>query len=458
MMSLCRSIVILTLWAMSLSSVCASPVSSSQPDNLPKTISPLLEAVVNISVLRKGDSGLPDRFVGSGFLISSDGFVVTNNHVVSGAYAVTATFLDGRSYPASVIATNRRPDLALLKILPDREFSFVSFGDSDDLQVGQTVIAIGNPIGLNHSVSVGVISALNRDIQLSTIDDFIQTDAAINHGNSGGPLFDTQGRVIGINTALWITTEGAGSAGLGFAIPSRDASWVIDQMRRFGRVRAGFLGVRLQDVSYDLMDAFGLQTLAAGLVAGVMKNAPADQAGLKEGDVIIGIKNRPQPKDARALLRQLEETPPGEHVEFLIVRDGREQSIDVLLSEWPQNDLDPVGPQPAHQDLSQENRMLGIKVKPDPEALKDARFFQGEPAVSIASLAADSPAANAGLMPGDILIKVGQRRVFNEDDAKAAFSETDITRRGGVPILVLHKGNPKWFALLSMEVRRPKSQ
>ncbi len=457
-MSLCRSIVILALWAMSLSSVYASPVSSSQPGDLPKTITPLLEAVVNISVLRKGDSGLPERFVGSGFLISPDGLIVTNNHVVSGAYAVTATFLDGRSYPVSVLATNRRPDVALLKILPDRELPFVSFGDSDDLQIGQTVIAIGNPIGLSNSVSVGVVSALNRDIQLTMIDDFIQTDAAINHGNSGGPLFDTQGRVIGINTALWITTEGAGSAGLGFAIPSRDASWVISQMRRFGRVRAGFLGGRLQEVSYDLRDAFGLQTVAAGLVAAVMKNTPADLAGLKEGDIIIGIKGRPQPKDVRALLRQLEETPPGEHVEFSIIRDGRQQPIDVLLSEWPDNELDPVGPQPPHKDLSQENKMLGIRVQPDPDALKDSRFFKGEPAVTIAGLAPDSPAANAGLMPGDILIKVGARRVLNEDDAKAAFSEADMSQRGSIPVLVLQKGNPKWFALLSMEVRRPKSE
>ena len=242
--------------------------------DLPDVVAPLLEAVVNIAVLRPhagdqapgGGENLapPDRSVGSGFVISQDGFIVTNNHVVAGAYAVTVAFNDGKTFPATIVATNRRPDIALLKIDAGLPLKAVVFGDSDALRIAEPVIAIGNPVGLSSSVSVGVISALNRDISLSMIDDFIQTDAAINHGNSGGPLFNLKGEVIGVNSALYATSTGAGSAGLGFAIPSREAEWVVEEMRRQGRVHAGFLGLRIQQVTLDIQTALGLPSKNGG--------------------------------------------------------------------------------------------------------------------------------------------------------------------------------------------------
>ena len=438
--------------------VASAAAGFQRPDtmDLPDVVAPLLNAVVNISVLKKAgsdpddapDQVVPDRALGSGFVISPDGYIVTKNHVVEGGYDVTVAFVDGSTFPAKIVATNQRPDLALLKIDAGKPLASVKFGDSDTLRIGETVMAIGNPLGLSSSLSVGVISALNRDINSTMIDDFVQTDAAINHGNSGGPLFNLKGEVIGVNWALYAPGQQSGSAGLGLAIPANDASWVVDEMRKFGRMRAGFVGLRLQQVTPEIQLVLGLPSRAGGIVTGVINDGPALAKGVQEGDVVLAL-NGHEPRDVRALLRSLGASAPGSTASLTIWRNGATQTIDVPVASWPNTIYDPAGPQPTHTQIAREIAPdLGLKLAvADAKDAAAPQFQDGKPAVAIVSIAANSPAADLRLARGNIILRVANGRVTAPDEVRTRLAKARADGLHKVMMLVQAPTGPHWVVM-----------
>ncbi|WP_210253029.1 trypsin-like peptidase domain-containing protein [Beijerinckia sp. L45] len=448
-------VVILLLQVTGASCASAGFQRGDAPD-LPEIVAPLLNSVVNISVLKKAgsdpedapDQVVPDRALGSGFVITSDGYIVTNNHVVEGGYDVTVAFVDGSTFPAKIVATNQRPDLALLKIDAGKPLASVKFGDSDALRIGETVMAIGNPLGLSSSLSVGVVSALNRDINSTMIDDFVQTDAAINHGNSGGPLFNLKGEVIGVNWALYAPGQQSGSAGLGLAIPANDATWVVDEMRKYGRMRAGFIGLRLQQVTPEIQLALGLPSRSGGIVTGVINDGPALTKGIQEGDVVLALNGK-EPRDVRALLRSLGASAPGSVVALKIWRNGAAQSIDVPVANWPNNIYDPAGPQPPQtQAVRKITPDLGLKLAvADAQSAGTPQFQDGKPAVAIIGVSANSPAADLRLARGNIILRVAQDRVTSPDEVTKRLEQTRAAGRHEVMMLVQAPSGPHWVVM-----------
>ena len=339
----------------------AGPARAEEPPSvrgnpeLTALIASLLPAVVNITILKQrapesgpmpqGEAMMmagPVTEYGSGFVIDPAGYVVTNRHVIAQAYRITVTFDNGRAYQAKVLSTNEAPDLALLKIDSADPLPTVRFGDSSRLRVGETVVAIGNPLGLSSSVSVGIVSALHRNVDESMFDDFIQTDAAINHGNSGGPLFNIRGEVIGVNWALIAAGSGvAGSDGLGLSIPSNLAAWVVDEMRKYGRIQPGWIGVDLQGVTQDIAEAVGRTTYDGGLVAGF---APGSEAAgvLREGDLILEFDGH-HADDVRTLSRVIASTAPGTSATARVWRDGKVIEVTLKMAPWPAGPTNPAG-------------------------------------------------------------------------------------------------------------------
>ena len=431
------------------------------PPNLPNIVAPLIRAVVNISILKQHaarngrtphgaeEMDKPDQGIGSGFIVDPNGYIVTNRHVIAGAYKITVTLDDNTAYPAAVLSANDRPDSALLKIDAGHKLPFVKFGRSDGIRIGQTVIAIGNPLGLSSSVSVGVVSAINRDVNQTQIDDFIQTDAAINHGNSGGPLFDLSGEVIGINTMLVAPVDNpgatAGSVGLGLAIPSDDATFVLDQMRRYGRFRAGYLGVRVQQIIPEIAAAIGLDNTHGGIVTAVRPGSPAARAGLQEGDVIRSFGGH-EAKDVRALLRAIGAKAPGESATMLVWRGdhlhgGQTRRVTLTMDSWPNDSaqFDPAGP-PATVDRGP--RMA------DP----DLGLRLGEPGapargIVILGVAANSVAADAGLSAGDIILRVQDAAVATPLDVHDKLESLRHEGRNAAVLLVQSGDRPHWIAV-----------
>lgn len=440
-----------------------NPLAAQQPRPLPDIVAPLLPAVVNITVLRQPSGTVPQGAqdmpkpvtgLGSGFIIDADGYIVTNRHVVAGGYSITVVLNDERAYKARVLATNERPDLALLKIEAGHTLPTVAFGDSDALRVGEPVVAIGNPLGLSSSVSVGVVSALNRNLNSTMIDDFVQTDAAINEGNSGGPLFNLKGQVVGVSWALVTPGSASGSAGLGLAIPSRDAAWVIGQMRRYGRVHAGFLGVRVQEVTPDMADVLGLpEPNPGGIIAGIWPGGPADQAGMREGDVILAF-NHWEPHDVRALLRAMGSSPPGQPVPAVIWRDGRTETVQVTLTDWRDPRDDPAGaPVAVDRGDRQRSPDLGLHMASTDAAavrtiqLPDGRTDVTVHGVTVVGVAANSAAADAGFAAGDVILRVMNAPVATPADVTSALEAARADGRKAVMMLVLTDNRTHWVVV-----------
>ncbi|MBK0400828.1 DegQ family serine endoprotease [Limibaculum sp. M0105] len=364
--------------------------------------------------------------LGSGFVVSPEGFVVTNNHVIEDADEITVNFSDGKSLPAELIGNDPKTDIALLKVEPTAPLTFVEFGDSDAIRVGDWVLAIGNPFGLGGSVSAGIVSARNRDINAGPYDDFIQTDAAINRGNSGGPLFNMGGKVIGVNTAIISPT--GGSVGIGFSVPSNIVANVVAQLREHGQTRRGWLGVHIQTVSDEIAEALGLESAKGALVSDVAPDGPAAAAGIKAGDVIVNFDGR-DVTEMRSLPRMVADTPVGKSVRVVIFRDGKTQTVKVelgLLEE--QADAAPGIVEPDEPAPATELAGVGLRLAPITDV---ARQQYGLPesveGVLVAEVARDSEAARKGIAPGDVIIEVQQTPVATPadvadrvEDAKAA--------------------------------------
>jgi len=364
--------------------------------------------------------------LGSGFVVSPEGFVVTNNHVIEDADEITVNFSDGKSLPAELIGNDPKTDIALLKVEPTAPLTFVEFGDSDAIRVGDWVLAIGNPFGLGGSVSAGIVSARNRDINAGPYDDFIQTDAAINRGNSGGPLFNMGGKVIGVNTAIISPT--GGSVGIGFSVPSNIVANVVAQLREHGQTRRGWLGVHIQTVSDEIAEALGLESAKGALVSDVAPDGPAAAAGIKAGDVIVNFDGR-DVTEMRSLPRMVADTPVGKSVRVVIFRDGKTQTVKVelgLLEE--QAAAAPGVVEPDEPAPATELAGVGLRLAPITDV---ARQQYGLPesveGVLVAEVARDSEAARKGIAPGDVIIEVQQTPVATPadvadrvEDAKAA--------------------------------------
>ncbi|MCW5716447.1 MAG: Do family serine endopeptidase [Bauldia sp.] len=360
-----------------------------------------------------GDNGAPMQQVqgvGSGFVIDASGIIVTNNHVIDEAEEIWATFHDGTRLAATLVGVDPLNDIAVLRVNPPRPLVAVSFGNSEMVRVGDWVMAIGNPFGLGGTVTAGILSARNRDLRAGPFDNFLQTDTAINQGNSGGPLFNLAGDVIGINTAIY--SQSGANAGVAFAVPSETASRVVAQILEFGRPRRGQIGVRIQDVTPGIAEAFGITATRGALVAEVFEGTPAEAAGIRTGDIILSINGRIV-DEMRDLPRFVSETDVGATVPVVVLRDGAEQTISVRIAEVAANQPavavvgDPV-PEPAPlPEMSAQ--ALGLTLAPITPELRSE--FEIVPALTegvvVTAVTPSSLAAERGFQPGDIILRVG---------------------------------------------------
>ncbi len=392
------------------------------------------------------DNGAPQRrrgqALGSGFVISPDGFIVTNNHVIDGADEILVEFFGGGEMPAEIIGTDPQTDIALLKVESDEELAHVEFGDAEAARVGDWVIAMGNPLGQGFSVSAGIISASGRVLQ-GGYDDFIQTDAAINRGNSGGPLFNMDGEVIGVNTAILSPT--GGSIGIGFAMSATVVSNVIDQLREFGETRRGWLGVRIQDVTEDVAEAIGLDRESGALVTDVPEG-PAADAGVRAGDVILSFDGRVI-EDTRTLVRIVGDAEVGREVEVDLFRDGEVVTLTVTLGrrELAEGATEPPTQEPAEP---QRADMLGLSVETLTDTLRDELGVpSGVDGLVVRDVAPGSEAQEKGVRAGDIITEAGQEPVRSPADLEERIEATREAGRRSLLLLIRRGGDPRFVAL-----------
>ncbi len=385
--------------------------------------------------------------LGSGFIIDPSGIIVTNNHVINGAEEITVTLQDNTVLKARLIGHDDRTDLAVLQVHTDRKLPSVSFGDSDKSRVGDWVLAIGNPFGLSGTVTAGIVSSRGRDIQQGPYDDFIQTDAPINKGNSGGPLFNMDGQVIGINTAIY--SPSGGSIGIGFAIPADEAKLVIAQLRQFGRAKRGWIGVRIQDVTADIADSLALKPAHGALIAGIEPKGPAQKAGLHTGDVILQLDG--QDVDGRSLPRRVAETPVGESGQFAIWRDGKHQMLTIPIGNFPEDQPKPEAKPAPHVPASAAPVTLadvGMKVATITDALRQKfQLPDGQKGVVITDVTPDGRAAARGLKPGDVVTEVTQLDVSTPGEIQDRIAQARRAKRASVLMLVQNSDGMRYVPL-----------
>ena len=380
--------------------------------------------------------------LGSGVVISAEGYIVTNNHVIAEADEITINFYNGVSLEATLVGTDPKTDIALLKVEPTEPLPFVNFADSDAARVGDWVLAIGNPFGLGGSVSAGIISARNREINAGPYDDFIQTDAAINRGNSGGPLFDMNGDVAGVNSAIISPT--GNSVGIGFAVPANLAKGVVDQLREFGVTRRGWLGVRIQTVNDEMAEALGMEKAMGALVADVTDGGPAKEGGVEAGDVIIKFDGQ-DVEQMRDLPRMVAETDVDKAVRVVVFRKGKTLTLKVTIALLEEDGTQASAP--ATEDGGAETKalelaQLGLTLG---DLTSDARTEFGIPdnvtGVLITGITEAGSAAEKGLRPGDVIVEVGQEPVVAPEDVEAKVNEALEAGRGSVLLLVQSGGD-----------------
>jgi serine protease Do len=364
---------------------------------------------------------------GSGFFISADGYAVTNNHVVEKAESVEVTTDDGKVYTAKVIGTDPKTDIALIKVDGRTDFPFVALGDKPP-RIGDWVIAVGNPFGLGGTVTAGIVSARGRDIGAGPYDDFIQIDAPVNKGNSGGPTFDVDGNVIGVNTAIY--SPSGGSVGIAFAIPSDTVKNVVFQLKEKGTVTRGWIGVQIQPVNADIADSLGLKAAEGALVAEPQAGSPAVAAGIKSGDVIISVNDQPV-KDARALAKRISALPPGTSVKLGIVSGGTEKTVTVTLGELPAEQRQASRQNNDSRDKSGTTELPRLGLSLAPANKVDGAGGEG---VVVTQVDPDGPAAAQGFRAGDVILDVGGKRVASPEEVRKAFADA---RQGGKRTILL---------------------
>jgi serine protease Do len=391
--------------------------------------------------------------LGSGFFIDPSGLVVTNNHVISEADEINVLLNDGTKLKAEIVGRDQKTDMALLKVDPaGKSIKAVKFGDSEKLRIGEWVIAIGNPFGLGGTVTAGIISARNRNINSGPYDDYLQTDASINRGNSGGPLFNMDGEVVGVNTAIISPT--GGSIGIGFAVPAKTAVAVIDQLRNFGETRRGWLGVRIQQVTDDIAESLGLKQARGALVAGVDDKGPAKPAGIEPGDVILKFNGR-DIKEMRDLPRIVADTPVGTSVEVVIVRKGKEETKTVKLGRLEDGEK----PQPAAattadppEDKSAVKKALGLDLANLSDELRRRHKIKDSvKGVVITAVEPGSAAADKRLSAGDVIVEVAQEPVASAEAVQKRVEALKKEGRKSALLLVANSEGELRFVALSLQ-------
>ena len=461
--------------AMVLSSLPAA--AKSAPDSFADLADRLLPSVVNISstqVVREdrgpqapqlpegspfGDSfrdffnrnqGAPRRAtsLGSGFIISEDGLVVTNNHVIEGADEITVTLSDDSQHKAELVGRDPKTDLALLRIDAKRVLPAVPWGDSTKTRVGDWVVAIGNPFGLGGTVTAGIISARQRDINQGPYDSFLQTDASINRGNSGGPMFNMDGQVIGVNTAIFSPT--GGSVGVGFAVPSSIVSRVIDQLQEFGQTRRGWLGVRIQSVTDEIAESIGLDKARGALVSSVTADGPAEEGGIQAGDVVLTFDGKPV-DSMRELPRIVAETDIGKSVPVQVWRDEREQTVSVKIGQLDEEVPVLASAGPRGDAMEPEEATiddLGVSVTSITADMRQQfalpEDLQG---VVITGVEPGSAAAEKSLRPGDVIVEVSQEEVSSPGQIAEKIREAREADRSSVLLKINRNGDRRFVAV-----------
>lgn len=378
--------------------------------------------------------------LGSGFVISADGYIVTNNHVIEGADEIEIEFKDGTKRAAEVVGRDDKTDIALLKVDAD-ELPFVKFGDSDTARVGDWVLALGNPLGQGLSASTGIVSARGRELT-GTYDDFIQTDAAINRGNSGGPLFNMDGEVMGVNTA--ILSPNGGSIGIGFSMASNVVTKVVEQLQEFGETRRGWLGVKIQDVTPEIAEALG-QDSAAGAMVTDVPEGPAAEAGMKAGDVIVNFDGQ-EVTDTRDLVRRVAEAPVGEAVDVAVLRNGENVELKVTLGR--RELAEGTGTATIDSATPSASAMLGMSLAPvTPEVAAELGIASDTRGLIVQSVDPQGAAADTGLARGDIITEAGEQPVGTVADLEARITEARDAGRKSVLVMVRRAGEPRFVAL-----------
>jgi len=394
--------------------------------------------------------------LGSGFIIDASGYVVTNNHVIADADEITVTLHDDTTHKATLVGRDTKTDLAVLKIEPGKKsLVAVPWGNSDQARIGDWVLAIGNPFGLGGTVTAGIVSARARDIQAGPYDDFIQTDASINRGNSGGPLFNGAGEVIGINTAIF--SPSGGSIGIGFAIPASLAKPVIDDLKAFGKTRRGWLGVRIQSLDPELAESMGLNEPKGALIASVNDGGPAAKAKLKPGDVILKFDGR-DINEMRKLPRIVAETAINKKVPVEIWRDGKRQTIDVAVGELPEEPEEVAAKtpdKPQAQSAGQSITGTGLTVSPLTPALRERFGLEEDTAGLVVTDVKDGPASEKGIKPGDVIIEAGNKPVRAPADLVKA---VEAAKASNQKFLLLRVENPQALRYVALPLAEGKKK
>ena len=483
------------LAVMVASATLLSPAAArSAPESFSPLVEKLIPAVVNISTTQKvsanemGGQMLPfpempqgpgleefrdfmERFgnpggkpgakeqevfsLGSGFIIDASGFVVTNHHVIAKSEDITVILSDNTKLKATVVGSDSKTDLALLKVTAEKPLPFVSFGNSDDTKVGDWVIAIGNPFGLGGSVSAGIVSARQRNINAGPFDDFIQTDAAINRGNSGGPLFNIKGEVIGINSAIF--SPSGGNVGIGFAVPSGLASPIIKQLKEFGRTQRGWLGVKIQEVTDEMAESLGLGKARGALVLDVTAESPAGKAGIKAGDVITKFDGA-DIKEMRVLPRRVAETKIGREVEVEVWRAGKNLKMNITVAELDESEEAVATDAPAEgrpKGAGKTLEVMGIEVAALNDSLRQQYgLSEKTKGLLVISVKPESAAAKQDIREGDMVIQVGEQLTENPEDFDAAIQSVRKAGRKNALVRIEREGESVFITLPTVEPKK----
>lgn len=407
----------------------------------------LTPSVVNISSFSQsetenseGNTPLSES-LGSGFIIDGNGYIITNNHVVDKAESISVTLSDNTKTEARVIGKDPKTDLALIKIETKRPLNAVKFGDSDKIRVGDWVLAIGNPFGLGSSVTAGIVSAKSRDIESGPYDSFIQTDASINQGNSGGPMFNLQGEVIGISSAIFSTT--GASQGVGFAIPANLAGWVISQLKEHGEVKRGWIGIKIQPNTPEIADSLGISANQGVVVSGVTEQGPAQKAGLQAGDIVLSFNRQPI-DNTKNLSRLIAETKIGTPAPIEIWRSGQKQTLTVPIELMPEETplsaaKETVSDAAETPDNGESLNIIGFTVKEiSPELAERYKLAPSTSGVVVTDILPNSDASRKGIKIGDIIVKIDKRNIIGE----SVFHEyvNDARRENNRPVLLAIQG------------------
>src|SRR3954470_2939405 len=475
--------------------ILTTPTLARGPENIADVAEKVIDAVVNISTSQKGeargggsgggqqavpqlppgspfeeffeeffknrrgqggDDQAPNRSprrvnsLGSGFIVDAAGVVITNNHVIADADEITVILTDGTRLKAEVVGKDTKTDLAVLRVKPTKPLKAVKFGDSDKLRLGEWVIAIGNPFSLGGSVKAGIVSARNRDINSGPYDNYIQTDAAINRGNSGGPLFNLEGEVVGVNTA--IISPSGGSIGIGVAVPANTAIAVLDQLREFKEVRRGWLGVRIQQVTDDIAESLGIKPVRGALVAGIDDKGPAKPAGIEPGDVIVKFDGK-DIKEMRDLPKIVGDTPIGKDVPVIVIRKGKEETKTVRLGrleDIPQQAS--VKTDAPAEDKSVVQKALGLSLSNMSEELrKKHKIKDAVKGVVITAVDANSAAAEKRLNVGDVIVKVTDEEVATAADVQKRIDQLKKDGKKTALLLVANTEGDVRFVALTLQ-------